>query len=86
MADVLLGVDIGTSSTKGVITHADGTVLASAQREHKTEFPRPGEKPATGDPTKDPALKSPVAPPVTPPSDPGAGAPKDAPPGEPSRG
>jgi xylulokinase len=42
MADVLLGVDIGTSSTKGVITHADGTVLASAQREHKTEFPRPG--------------------------------------------
>jgi len=51
-----------------------------------TEFPRPGEKPATGDPTKDPAVKSPVAPPVTPPADPGAGAPKDAPPGEPSRG
>ena len=42
MADVLLGVDIGTSSTKGVITHADGTVLASAQRQHETAFPRPG--------------------------------------------
>jgi xylulokinase len=42
MADVLLGVDIGTSSTKGVITHADGTVLASAQRRHRTAFPRPG--------------------------------------------
>ncbi len=42
MADVLLGVDIGTSSTKGVITHADGTVLASAQRPHRPEFPRPG--------------------------------------------
>jgi xylulokinase len=42
MADVLLGVDIGTSSTKGVITHADGTVLASAQRPHRTDFPRPG--------------------------------------------
>jgi xylulokinase len=42
MSDVLLGVDIGTSSTKGVITHADGTVLATAQRTHKTEFPRPG--------------------------------------------
>ena len=42
MAEVLLGVDIGTSSTKGVITHADGTVLASAQRPHKTEHPRPG--------------------------------------------
>src|SRR5690349_21728113 len=42
MAEVLLGVDIGTSSTKGVITHADGTVLATAQRHHETEFPRPG--------------------------------------------
>ena len=42
MPDVLLGVDIGTSSTKGVITHADGTVLATAERTHKTEFPRPG--------------------------------------------
>jgi xylulokinase len=42
MAEVLLGVDIGTSSTKGVITHPDGTVLASAQRQHKTEYPRPG--------------------------------------------
>jgi xylulokinase len=42
MSDVLLGVDIGTSSTKGVITHADGTVLATAERTHKTEFPRPG--------------------------------------------
>ena len=42
MAEVLLGVDIGTSSTKGVITHADGTVLAHAQREHKTAHPRPG--------------------------------------------
>jgi xylulokinase len=41
-SEVLLGVDIGTSSTKGVITHADGTVLASAQREHRTEFPQPG--------------------------------------------
>ena len=42
MNEVLLGVDIGTSSTKGVITHADGTVLASAQRQHETAFPRPG--------------------------------------------
>jgi hypothetical protein len=50
-----------------------------------TEFPRPGEKPATGDPTKDPAVKSPLTPTVPPPSDPGASAPKDAP-REPSRG
>ena len=41
-SEVLLGVDIGTSSTKGVITRADGTVLAGAQREHRTEYPQPG--------------------------------------------
>lgn len=42
MAEVLLGVDIGTSSTKGVITHADGEVIATAARPHQTLFPRPG--------------------------------------------
>lgn len=42
MADVLLGVDIGTGSTKGVITHADGSVLATAQRPHRTDYPQPG--------------------------------------------
>jgi xylulokinase len=42
MADVLLGVDIGTGSTKGVITHADGSVLATAQRPHHTDYPQPG--------------------------------------------
>ncbi len=42
MADVLLGVDIGTSSTKGVITHADGSVLATAQRPHRVDYPQPG--------------------------------------------
>jgi xylulokinase len=42
MADTLLGIDIGTSSTKGVVTHADGTVLATAQRAHRTDYPQPG--------------------------------------------
>jgi xylulokinase len=42
MTDVLLGVDIGTSSTKGVIAHADGAVLATAQRPHRTDYPQPG--------------------------------------------
>jgi xylulokinase len=42
MAEVLLGVDIGTSSTKGVIAHPDGKVVATAQRQHKTAFPQPG--------------------------------------------
>jgi xylulokinase len=39
---MLLGVDIGTSSTKGVVTRADGTVVATAQRAHTTDYPRPG--------------------------------------------
>lgn len=42
MADVLLGIDIGTGSTKGVITHPDGTVIATADREHGITSPRPG--------------------------------------------
>jgi xylulokinase len=42
MPDVLLGVDIGTSSTKGCIAHADGEVLATAQRPHATSYPQPG--------------------------------------------
>lgn len=42
MTDVLLGIDVGTSSTKGVITHADGSVIASAQQQHTTAHPRPG--------------------------------------------
>jgi xylulokinase len=42
MTDVLLGVDIGTSSSKGVIAHPDGAVLATAQRPHRTDYPQPG--------------------------------------------
>jgi xylulokinase len=39
---VLLGVDIGTSSSKGVIVSFDGEVLATAVREHAVCRPRPG--------------------------------------------
>ncbi|NKI43433.1 FGGY-family carbohydrate kinase [Streptomyces physcomitrii] len=39
---LLLGIDIGTSSAKGVLARPDGTLLASAQREHTTSSPRPG--------------------------------------------
>lgn len=42
MSEVLMGVDIGTGSTKGVIAHPDGQVLATAQRPHKTDYPQPG--------------------------------------------
>jgi xylulokinase len=42
MTDVYLGVDIGTSSSKGVIVDACGAVLASAVREHEVSRPAPG--------------------------------------------
>jgi xylulokinase len=37
-----LGVDIGTSSSKGVLVDDTGRVLASAVREHEVSRPRPG--------------------------------------------
>ena len=39
---VVLGVDVGTSSTKGVIVDLDGRVLASTVREHEVSRPSPG--------------------------------------------
>ncbi len=42
MADVFCGVDIGTSSAKGVLVTADGEVVARASRAHDTATPRPG--------------------------------------------
>lgn len=38
----LLGIDIGTSSTKGVLTSHDGRVLAQADRPHEVSRPQPG--------------------------------------------
>jgi xylulokinase len=40
--DLLLGLDIGTSSSKGLLARSDGTVLASCVREHTVSSPRPG--------------------------------------------
>ncbi|GAA1808359.1 FGGY-family carbohydrate kinase [Agromyces neolithicus] len=37
-----LGVDIGTSSSKGVLVAADGTLLASATQQHDVDRPRTG--------------------------------------------
>ncbi len=43
MTDIaLLGIDIGTSSTKTVIVRPDGTVLGLATQEYAVETPRPG--------------------------------------------
>ena len=39
---LLLGVDIGTASSKGVLVHADGTVVATATRAHEVSRPHPG--------------------------------------------
>ncbi len=41
-ADTVLGVDIGTSATKGVLVALDGTIVARARREHRLDLPRPG--------------------------------------------
>jgi xylulokinase len=40
--ELVLGVDIGSSSSKGVLASLDGTVVARAQRTHSLSLPRPG--------------------------------------------
>ncbi|WP_433520868.1 FGGY-family carbohydrate kinase [Nocardia pseudovaccinii] len=42
MTGAFLGVDIGTSSSKGVLVRPDGTVIARAERTHGVSTPRPG--------------------------------------------
>ena len=41
-SSAVLGVDVGTSSTKGVLVSLDGTILRSAVREHSVQRPAPG--------------------------------------------
>lgn len=40
--NLLLGVDIGTSSSKGVLVDPDGAIVATATRQHATSSPHPG--------------------------------------------
>lgn len=42
MDDLLMGIDMGTASTKGVVTTAEGRILATAVRKHAMSLPRPG--------------------------------------------
>jgi xylulokinase len=42
MDELLLGLDIGTSSSKGVLSTVDGRVVARAERPHGLSMPRPG--------------------------------------------
>jgi len=39
---LLMGVDVGTSSTKGCLTTTAGAVAATAERPHQIDIPRPG--------------------------------------------
>ena len=38
----LLGIDIGSYSSKGVLLDETGTIVASAQRRHEMRVPAPG--------------------------------------------
>ena len=42
MTAAVIGVDIGTSSSKGVLVSDDGTILVTAVRTHEVSRPRPG--------------------------------------------
>jgi xylulokinase len=42
MSELVLGIDIGTASSKGVLVRPDGTVIATAERQHDVSLPRPG--------------------------------------------
>ena len=42
MSDLLLGIDIGSYSSKGVLCNGDGSVIAEAHTPHEISFPKPG--------------------------------------------
>jgi xylulokinase len=42
VTELLLGLDIGTASSKAVLATPDGEVVASAVRSHSLLLPRPG--------------------------------------------
>lgn len=42
MPQYLLGVDVGSHETKGVLTDASGSVVASAVLKHEMQYPKPG--------------------------------------------
>lgn len=42
MSELLLGIDIGTASSKGVLARPDGEIVARSYRPHVASTPRPG--------------------------------------------
>ena len=42
MGELLIGIDVGTASTKGVLLRPDGSSVADARADHDMSIPRPG--------------------------------------------
>jgi xylulokinase len=42
VTELLLGIDVGTASSKGVLARPDGEIVAVAERAHTLSLPRPG--------------------------------------------
>ena len=42
VSELLVGIDVGTQSSKGVLVRPDGSLVADARAEHGMEVPRPG--------------------------------------------
>jgi len=42
VSDLLVGIDVGTQSSKGILARLDGTVVAEARAAHGMDVPRPG--------------------------------------------
>lgn len=42
MTEVLMGIDVGTGSTKGLLATPDGRIVTSTVRDHRLSLPRPG--------------------------------------------
>jgi len=42
MSNLLLGIDVGTYSSKGVLVETNGTVVKTAVVEHEMSIPHPG--------------------------------------------
>jgi xylulokinase len=42
VSELLVGIDVGTQSSKGILVRLDGTVLSEARAQHGMDVPRPG--------------------------------------------
>src|ERR1035437_6880267 len=42
MVELLLGIDIGTAGSKGLLVSPDGKIVARSERGHELSLPRPG--------------------------------------------